>query len=91
VLETPKGPDHRKGMLSVTTTEVYAPEPEKVSCPHCVAGWVFEPTDDPLEDEAMECPACLGTARRMHRAERLAIRAERDLDVQFFCLERMGG
>jgi hypothetical protein len=51
---------------------------------------VFEPTNDLLEDEAMECPAYLGTARRMHRAERLAIRAGCDLETQYSGLERMG-
>ncbi len=62
-----------------------------VSCPHCFSGWVFEPTEDALEDEAVECPACLGTARRMGRTERARIRNERDLDAQWSALERMGG
>jgi len=61
------------------------------ACPHCFGGTVFEPTDDPLEDEAMECPACLGTVRRMHRPERLRIRAERDVDTHYSGLESMGG
>jgi hypothetical protein len=61
------------------------------ACPHCFGGTVFEPTDDPLEDEAMECPACLGTARRMPRTERLKIKDERDLDTYYSGLERMGG
>jgi hypothetical protein len=61
------------------------------ACPHCFGGTAYEPTDDPLEDEAMECPACLGTARRIDRAERLAIRAGRDLETQYSGLERMGG
>jgi hypothetical protein len=39
----------------------------------------------------MECPACLGTARRMDRAERLAIRSGRDLETHYSGLERMGG
>jgi hypothetical protein len=60
------------------------------TCPHCFGGWVFEPTEDTLEDEAIECPACLGAARRMYRAERLRIRAGRELDAQWSALERMG-
>ena len=60
------------------------------ACPHWFGGTVFEPTDDLLEDEAMECPAYLGTARRMHRAERSAIRAGCYLETQYSGLERMG-
>jgi uncharacterized protein (DUF983 family) len=61
------------------------------TCPHCFGGTVFEPTDDPLVDEATECPACLGAARRMDRAEHLAIRSGRDLETHYSGLERMGG
>lgn len=59
-------------------------------CPHCFSGWVFEPTEDPLEDEACQCPACLGTARKMNRAERAALRDSRFLDAHHSGLERMG-
>lgn len=36
-------------------------ETEKVStdsCIHCSGGWVFEPTEDTLEDEAIPCWMC---------------------------------
>jgi hypothetical protein len=82
-------------IIRETTPEV-APEfseevnSEKEQCPHCFSGWVFEPTEDTLEDEAYECPMCFGTTRRMSRAERKALRAERDLDAHHSGLERMG-
>lgn len=60
-------------------------------CPHCTGGSVFEPTEDPLVDEADECPMCLGTGRKMDRACRLALRNEREIDVHYSGLERMGG
>jgi hypothetical protein len=62
----------------------------EAKCRHCYGGWVFEPTEDPLEDEAIECPACLGTARKMDRFERARIRYERELDAQWSALGRMG-
>jgi hypothetical protein len=58
-------------------------------CPHCSSGWVYEPTEDALEDEAHECWMCLGTGRKMHRSER--IRARADLDAHYTGLERMEG
>lgn len=63
-------------------------ETEKVSppCPHCSRGFVYEPTEDTLADEAHECWMCLGTGRRMDKAER--IRARADLDAHHSCLER---
>lgn len=75
----------------MTISKVYERHDEKVAaCPHCYAGYVFEPTEDTLEDEAIECPACLGTARKMHRSERLVIKNARELDAQWSALERMG-
>ena len=68
------------------TTEVPAEE-----CIHCTNGWVFEPTEDTLHDEAHECPMCFGSGQRMEKAERLRIRAERGLDAHYSGLERMGG
>jgi hypothetical protein len=59
-------------------------------CIHCTNGWVFQPTEDTLHDEALECPICFGSGRRTGNAKRLRIRAVRDLDAQFTCLERMG-
>jgi hypothetical protein len=76
--------------MTTTTIRQDAPKVPAEKCPHCYGGTIFEPTDDTLEDEAIECPACLGTARRMHRAERLAIRNARELDAQWSALERMG-
>lgn len=58
------------------------------TCPHCFGGFVYEPTEDTLEDEAHECWMCLGTARRMSKAERIAARA--DLDAHHSALERLG-
>ncbi len=49
------------------------PEP----CPHCFGGIVYEPTEDELVDEPHEGHMCMGTARKMDRAERLSIRAGR--------------
>jgi hypothetical protein len=60
------------------------------ACLHCAGGWVFEPTEDTLHDEALECPMCFGSGRRTENAQRLRMRAARDLDAQFSCLERMG-
>lgn len=66
-------------------------EADKVSpeCPHCAGGWIYEPTEDTLIDEAHECFMCLGTGRRMARGERISLRA--DLDAQHAGLERLGG
>ena len=60
------------------------------ACPHYAGGWFFEPTEDTLHDEALKCPMCFGSGRRAENAGRLRIRAARDLDAQFSCLERMG-
>lgn len=43
-------------------------------CIHCSGGWVYESTEDPLEDEAYWCHMCLGTGRTMSSAERKAER-----------------
>ena len=59
-------------------------------CIHCTNGWVFEPTEDTLHDEALKCPMCFASGRRAENAGRMRIRAARDLDAQFSCLERMG-
>lgn len=77
----------------MTATEVYGDRTQKVAeerCPHCSRGWVYEPTEDTLEDEALACFMCLGTTRKMSREERRAIKDDRDLDAQWSCLERMG-
>ncbi len=82
MLEHPEARTKRSKLLIETSI--------RGKCPHCFGGFVFEPTEDPLEDEAVECPACLGTARRMGRTERARIRNERELDAQWSALERMG-
>lgn len=60
-------------------------------CIHCYgSGQIIEPVEvafDWFEDEASECHMCLGTGRKMSRAER--IRARADLDAHHSGLERM--
>jgi hypothetical protein len=44
--------------------------PKKEQCIHCPGGWIFEPTEDPLMDEAHGCYMCLRTEWRMRGEER---------------------
>lgn len=55
-------------------------------CIHCAKGWVYEVDPDSGEDVALGCPMCLGTGRKMSKAERIRHRA--DLDAHYSCLER---
>lgn len=77
----------------MTSTQTIRDRKRKVApdspdkCPHCANGWVYEATEDTLTDEAHECWMCLGTGRRMDRAERIRLRA--DLDAHHSCLERL--
>jgi hypothetical protein len=54
----------------MTTDLSVCREAEKVSpessegCIHCSNGWVYEPTEDSLTDEAYVCWMCRGTERR---------------------------
>lgn len=57
--------------------EADAHKTETERCIHCFGGFVFEPTDDSLVDEAHECHICFGTTIKTDRAERLRIKAER--------------
>jgi hypothetical protein len=42
-------------------------------CIHCYgSGWIYEAT----EDASYECHMCLGTGRRMSKAERTLLRAD---------------
>ncbi len=82
MLEHPEARTKRSKLLIETSI--------RGACPHCFGGVVFQPTEDTLTDEAMECPACLGTTRRMDRHERARIRNEREMDAQWSALERMG-
>jgi hypothetical protein len=63
--------------------------PPKVppDCIHCYgSGCIYEAT----EDASQPCHMCLGTGRKMNRAERERLKSDRELDAQYSALERMG-